>query len=204
MVATSPHICIHFSTVQLTRRGFLASGALLLYRAEPVRVHLVGEHAGATLALEEMSRTASLLGRGIDRSEHRDGMTIDVREQSVEAAGQRYSAAATQEARATALASWKDSRAHAAVEWHPELKKYGAEQLNARFLQRFKHPMDAAAWVSWMLVKIAVDAQLRSVVLTDGRFDGHKGVPLAFGPDRHLVQPLCIVDAAGVLLGVTE
>lgn len=190
--------------MQLTRRGFLVSGALVFVRADDVRIHVVGTHAGATLALEEMARTASLLGRVVNAAKHRDAMVIDVAEQSVEAAGQRYYVSASRQARDAALASWKDRQAHAAVEWHPELRKYGAEQLNARFLQRFGQPMDAAAWVSWMLVKIAVDAQLRSVALAEGRFDGHKGVPLAFGPDRHLIQPLCVVDAAGDLLGVTE
>jgi hypothetical protein len=188
----------------VTRRGFLASGAVLMVRADPVRIHVVGEHPGATLALDEMSRTASLLGRDLDRSKHRDAMTIDLPQQSVEVSGQRYYASASQQARGEAVASWRDPRAHAAAEWHPQLRKYGAEQLNARFLQRFGQPMDAPAWISWMLVKIAVDAQLRSVPLADGRFDGHKGVPLAFGSDRHLLQPLCVVDAAGVLLGVTE
>jgi hypothetical protein len=190
--------------VLVTRRGFLASSALFLVRTDPVRIHVVGEHAGAALALDEMSRTASLLGRAIDRSKHADATVIDVAHQSVEASGQRFVVAASQQARAAALASWRDPRAHAAVEWHPKLTKYGAEQLNARFLQRFGQPMDAAAWMSWMLVKVAVDAQLRSVALAEGRFDGHKGVPLAFGPDRHLIQPLCVVDAAGALLGVTE
>jgi len=190
--------------VQLTRRGFLASSALLLVREDHVRIHIVGEHAGATLALDEMGRTASLIGRTIDRSKHADAMVIDLGRQSVDASGQRYHVGASQQARAAALASWRDPRAHAAVEWHPKLTKYGAEQLNARFLQRFGQPMDAAAWTSWMLVKIAVDAQLRSVAVAEGRFDGHKGVPLAFGTDRHLIQPLCLVDAAGALLGVTE
>ena len=177
---------------------------LLLARAEPVRIHVVGEHAGAALALEEMGRTASLLGRTIDRSKHRDASSIDLEHQSLEVAGHRYYVGASKQARAAALASWRDARAHAAVEWHPKLTKYGAEQLNARFLQRFAQPMDAAAWISWMLVKISVDAQLRSVTPAEGRFDGHKGVPLAFGPDRYLIQPLCVVDASGVLLGVTE
>ncbi len=190
--------------MHLTRRGFLASSALLLVRADPVRVHVVGEHAGATLALDEMGRTASLLGRAIDRASHPDATRIEIQQQSIAASGQRYYVGASQQARATAVASWRDPRAHAAAEWHPELRKYGAEQLNARFLQRFGQPMDAAAWISWMLVKIAVDAQLREIALPDGRFDGHKGVPLAFGPDRHLIQPLCLIDAAGVLLGVTE
>ncbi len=187
-----------------TRREFLVSSVVLVLRDAPVRMHVVGTHPGATLGLEEMSRTVSLLGRAIDGSNHPDTMTIDLRQQSVAAAGQQYYVGASAQARADAVASWRDPRAHAASEWHPQLRKYGAEQLNARFLERFGQPMDAAAWVSWMLVKIAVDAQLRSLTLPDGRFDGHKGAPLAFGPDRHLMQPLCVLDANGGLLGVTE
>jgi len=177
---------------------------VLLVHADPVRIHVVGEHPGATLALDEMGRTASLLGRTLDRSKHSDAMTIALQQQSVEVSRERYYVGASQQARAEAVASWRDPRAHTASEWHPQLRKYGAEQLNARFLQRFGQPMDGPAWISWMLVKIAVDAQLRSVALAEGRFDGHKGVPLAFGSDRHLIQPLCVIDAAGVLLGVTE
>jgi hypothetical protein len=151
-----------------------------------------------------MVRTASLLGRAIDRSNSAGAMSIDIGQRSLSFAGKRYLVSASDEARSAALAGWRGPRAAAAVEWHADLTKYGAEQLNSRFLQRFGEPMDAAAWMSWMLVKIAVDAQLRAVPLESGRFDGHKGAPLVFGDDGHLVQPLCLVDAAGTLVGVTE
>jgi hypothetical protein len=62
--------------------------------------------------------------------------------------------------------------------------------------------MDAAAWIGWMLVKVAVDAELRGVALADGRFDGHKGVALSFDAERRMQQPMCIVDSTGALLGV--
>jgi hypothetical protein len=190
--------------VPMTRRHFLASSVFLFARNDAVRIHLVGAHPGATMAVEEMSRTASLLGRRIETASHVGAIEVDLRQQSLTWQGERYVVAASPQARQTALAAWRGPRADAAVEWHPGLTRYGAEQLNARFLERFDQPMDAAAWISWMLVKIAADAQLRGVGIASGRFDGHKGTPLAFGDDRHLVQPLCLVDAAGTLLGVTE
>jgi len=55
-----------------------------------------------------------------------------------------------------------------------------------------------------MLVKIAVESRLRSEPVASGRYDGHKGAPLTFSADRRLIQPLCIVSAAGDLLGVAE
>src|SRR5688572_659750 len=100
----SPRLRIHCRIVQLTRRGFLASSALLLVREDHVRIHIVGEHAGAALALDEMGRTASLIGRTTDRSKHADAMVIDLGQQSVEASGQRYYVGASPQARAAALA----------------------------------------------------------------------------------------------------
>jgi hypothetical protein len=115
--------------------------------------------------------------------------------------------AADDRMKTAAIATWRRSHsdtAAAAVEWHPSLEKYGAEQLNERYTRRIGRPMDAAAWIAWMLVKVAVDAQLRGVTLPAARFDGHKGVPLIFDARRHLRQPLCVVDGRGALLGVVE
>jgi ABC-type branched-subunit amino acid transport system substrate-binding protein len=91
----------------------------------------------------------------------------------------------------------------AAVLWHPDLFRYGAEQLNERYRRRFDGGMTAEAWAGWMAVKAATEASLRArgrelrAVLADPQmaFDGHKGRPLAFdGPGRTLAQPLYLVD----------
>ena len=85
--------------------------------------------------------------------------------------------------------------------WSPSLERFGAAQLNERYQKRFGTPMTEQAWAGWMSVKIFVDAVLKKgttdpcvierYLLTDARFDGHKGVPLFFDPRTHeLVQPL--------------
>jgi hypothetical protein len=87
------------------------------------------------------------------------------------------------------------------VAWHPALERFGAGQLNDRYRKRFGAEMDERAWAGWMSIKILVDAALkmgtsdrcaleRFLLSAQGRFDGHKGVPLFFDPvTRELVQP---------------
>jgi hypothetical protein len=87
------------------------------------------------------------------------------------------------------------------VPWHPALRRFGAGQLNDRYLVRFDAPMPAEAWAVWMGVKIAWEASLRArstrgevlaahLLERRTRFDGHKGAPLTFRADRQLRQPL--------------
>ena len=80
-------------------------------------------------------------------------------------------------------------------DWHPALNTPEAAALNARFHQRTGRPMDAAAWRGWMAAKVAFEVALRSDAGEDDllalRFDGHKGQPLRFSEDGHLVQPTC-------------
>jgi len=64
--------------------------------------------------------------------------------------------------------------------------------------------MDAAAWRGYMAVKVAFEAALRAEAGEDDllalRFDGHKGQPLRFSEDGHLVQPTCrVVDGRATL-----
>jgi hypothetical protein len=93
-----------------------------------------------------------------------------------------------------------------AVLWHPDLFRFGAEQLNDRFSRRFSRPMDGAAWAGWVGVKLLLEAALRAptteaaglVAFLEGRrasFDGHKGRALAFRAEGHeLRQPLYLVE----------
>lgn len=84
------------------------------------------------------------------------------------------------------------------VLWDAGLEKYGAAQLNDRFLSAAGRPMTSSAWAGWLAVKIAWESFLRSPAsihawLTAGpsQFDGHKGAPLSFRAwDRQLRQPL--------------
>lgn len=93
-------------------------------------------------------------------------------------------------------------RPEARVVWHGRLGRYGAAQLNRRFVERFGVFAGGDAWTSWMAMKIAWESaqQRQSVEPTELRehllggtaeFDGHKGRPLLFDPaTRQLQQPL--------------
>ena len=82
------------------------------------------------------------------------------------------------------------------ADWHPDLERFGAEQLNQRFRRRFGIPMDEQAWRGWVAVKIAAELVLRSpagsdpaAALTTMSFDGQKGEQLRFDPrDHHLLR----------------
>jgi hypothetical protein len=96
-----------------------------------------------------------------------------------------------------------------AVAWHRTLERFGAGQLNDRYRRRFGSEMDEQAWAGWMSIKILLDAALKTgtsdqcklerfLVSQEGRFDGHKGVPLYFDPStRELVQPRYAVRPSG-------
>jgi ABC-type branched-subunit amino acid transport system substrate-binding protein len=96
--------------------------------------------------------------------------------------------------------------------WHPSLKRFGAEQLNQRYRERFGTSMEPLAWTSWMAVKAAAEAALRGAGLLEQApadlsrrlatlgFDGHKGMRLRFRPSDHaLQQPLYVVSRGRVL-----
>jgi ABC-type branched-subunit amino acid transport system substrate-binding protein len=128
---------------------------------------------------------------------------------------QVFHVAASPRERQEALARWHAGRkepapegAHA-VDWHPALTRYGADQLNQRFRERFGAAMDSLAWASWMAVMVATELALRNPSagraelahrLETFRFDGHKGRRLAFRREDHrLEQPLYIVAGPKVL-----
>ena len=78
-------------------------------------------------------------------------------------------------------------------DWHPALARDGAGQLNQRFFRYAGQPMDEAAWRGWMAVKVAFESAVRAGSGEDDllalQFDGHKGQPLRFSENGHLVQP---------------
>jgi hypothetical protein len=192
--------------MNITRRTFLTVAAAAVVQPPPIELCVRGggpARQGADLALDEMSRTALLLGGTLVTGCGR-GAQIDVDSGTLTAGSSTVIVKASGAGRADALRRWRADRpgtdAAAAEEWHPSLVKFGAEQLNARFERRYESPMSPAAWIGWMLVKIAVDASLRAIPPHTGRYDGHKGAALYVGPDSHLVQPLCIVTGEGALL----
>lgn len=79
------------------------------------------------------------------------------------------------------------------VAWHWTLQRYGAGELNERFLKATGKAMDETAWLGWLAVKIALEASLRKRDLAAVRVDGHKGVALRFGSTRALEQPLYVL-----------
>lgn len=118
-------------------------------------------------------------------------------------------------ARQAALESVADAPPGArAALWHPSLTRFGAAQVNDRFVDAFERPMSEDAWAGWLAVKIAFDAALRAPTvdaaalaahLTAARtvFDGHKGLQLSFRPGTHeLRQPLYIVAGDDVIADV--
>lgn len=217
-----------------TRRDFFVFllGAAGARARRSVRIALVlGEGTsvgrGATLGAEEARRTAELLGVGLELRTPGPGTAAVIglsapaqgpsvlfltAGPAVEASRVRprlFHVASSPRRRKEALA--RAGKGVRVVDWHPDLVRYGAEQLNQRFHQRFGRPMDEAAWRGWMAVKAVAEAALRSpggdlaATLATLRFDGHKGEPLEFDPqDHHLRQPMYLVDGKGRLVGEAE
>ena len=111
-----------------------------------------------------------------------------------------------------AIAQWRkrNPESTATVQaWHPDFKKYAAEQLNRRFLKAQGRPMDEDAWAGWAAVKILTDTIARLQVTepaglldhlkTQLQFDGQKGVDMNFRPTGQLRQVLFLVENGRVV-----
>jgi hypothetical protein len=121
-----------------------------------------------------------------------------------------FRVASTRAARDRALRryaeSGRDPSGASAVDWDPGLTRYGAQQLNRRFRSRFGAAMDEASWAAWVAVKMLFETAFRTgsdpaavaAALAATAFDGHKGMPLEFGADRTLRQPLYVVSRGSV------
>ncbi len=79
------------------------------------------------------------------------------------------------------------------------LTKFGASELNERFLRSAERPMTSSAWIAWLAVKCLVDVAFRPPGgvpllprLRKMRMDGHKGAALWFDASQ-LQQPLYVV-----------
>ncbi|MBI2801966.1 MAG: hypothetical protein HYX63_17090 [Gammaproteobacteria bacterium] len=112
-----------------------------------------------------------------------------------------------------ALAQWRVAHPEAktvqAQAWHADFEKYSASQLNNRYREKFKQPMDDAAWAGWAAVKLLSDLAAReqsadpAVLLKALRehlaFDGQKGVTMSFRDNGQLRQPVLLVDHGKVV-----
>jgi hypothetical protein len=182
------------------------------------------EGRGASLGLDEAHRVGELLHVEITSGPASDFALIGL-EPPKEGTKAVFLAAATstppaQSAwdvtsspafRQQALDRYKERKDLRVADWHSGLMKFGAEELNVRFRRRFGQPMDERSWHGWVAVKCAVELALRypggdpRERIGDLRLDGHKGMMLSFDPrDRHLIQPVYVVDGQGKLVDQVE
>lgn len=105
-----------------------------------------------------------------------------------------------------------------ALAWGPNFERFGAPQLNRRFMRSAKRPMVAQDWAAWIGTKAIVQAALEKPAAPDGAqiakamaradftLDGFKGARTSFRAwDRQLRQPLLLTDGVGIIgLAPTE
>lgn len=215
----------------LLAAGVLAGVGRLSFAQQSRRVSLgllldpeTPEGRGASLGLDEAHRVGELLHVEITSGPASDFALIGL-EPPKEATKAVFLAAATPTPsaglawdvtsspafRQQALGRFKDRKDLRVADWHSSLMKFGAEELNVRFLRRFGQPMDERSWHGWVAVKCAVELALRypggdpKARIGDLRLDGHKGMMLSFDPhDRHLIQPVYVVDSQGKLVDQVE
>ena len=201
---------VRFCTVSLT--AFVTTALAAQSPAGTVRIAVVLDSTsdasrGAVLALEESARAASLLRRTLVVDTLRRAMPSP-------AAIVVRAGGAPPPRDAVSIDAWCGSPAEEhplrfttcgsapadSAAWLPSLEKFGAAQLNARYLARWHRPMTADAWRGWIAAKIAWESAIRGprapgplaqwLLSARARFDGHQGVPLAFGADHRLRHPL--------------
>jgi hypothetical protein len=159
-----------------------------------------------------VSADAVVLLSNVPRSLPNDGTGVPVitaRPLGTGAPPNVFSVRASTAAKAHAFRSSLTAQPGATVtEWHKSLFRYGAEQLNERFVATGITPT-ADTWCAWLAVKIAAESVLRVSSVRPGAaalraltFDAHKGMALSFGPDRYLRQPLYVLSGDRVVATV--
>jgi hypothetical protein len=193
----------------ITRRSFLSSvllcgaaGRSQHFFSVALAFHSESAKAGAAFGVLEAQLTASLMGVAFSA----DGDSSAPLLTDLPPDGARLTVSTASIPRAPAhsflVAATPEAHAASAVEWHPSLTRFGAEQLNSRFAVHTARSMDSQAWLAYIAVKIVVEGELRRGTRTLEesieriRFDGLKGTPLVF-VDRRLRQPLYIVRTRG-------
>lgn len=96
--------------------------------------------------------------------------------------------------------------------WAPHFERYGAPQLERRFMRAAQRPMAGVDWAAYMAAKALLQAALeqpaapgtaqmtKALSRADFTLDGFKGVRLSFRAwDRQLRQPLLLGDGVGVV-----
>ena len=184
---------------------------LILLAGQPSVEFLRGVEFGIT----EMAHTARLLGTDVQLVRN---ATADQRVHGVVVASGRSEAPKTiphifneataedENACAFSLTAAKRGDQRLAL-WHPSLQKYGASELNERFMRKYGTAMTEDAWSGWVAVKALVESTLRQpdaadrcAALASLRFDGHKGRPLHFDAStRALSQPVYVLKDGKVV-----
>jgi ABC transporter substrate binding protein (PQQ-dependent alcohol dehydrogenase system) len=94
--------------------------------------------------------------------------------------------------------------------WHPQWDRYGAPQLNRRFVKRANRPMTGQDWAAWVAMKAIVTVledkpqanlaqQLAALRSGEVVVDGFKGGTVSFRPwDGQLRQPIFLAHGDGV------
>lgn len=178
-VASRAAVVLPQSGDGLSRRAFFL--AILATVPAPIRAGAVVPPGHASLwrglrfGAREAHHTASLLGRRFELVERASDITIRGPIVTITAGGRTFRISPNVKGK---------------VAWLPTLTRFGAGELNERFLRETKHAMDDAAWLGWVAVKIVAEAGLRKREIAKVRIDGHKGVPLTFDANGQLVQPL--------------
>ncbi|HEV7509172.1 MAG TPA: hypothetical protein VGS07_30125 [Thermoanaerobaculia bacterium] len=213
----------------LLATGALAGAGRLSFAKQARRVSLgllldpeTPEGRGATLGLDEAHRVGELLHVEITSGPTSEFALIGLEPPKQEtkavflaattpSSGLAWDVTSSPAFRQQALGRSKDRRDLHVADWHSGLMKFGAEELNVRFRRRFGQPMDERSWHGWVAVKCAVELALRypggdpRERIGDLRLDGHKGMMLSFDPqDRHLIQPVYVVDSQGNLVDQVE
>jgi hypothetical protein len=217
-------------------RSLLAAGGLaglgrLSFAQQARRISLglllnpeTSEGRGARLGLEEARRVGELLHVEISSGPTSDFALIGLDPPQEEttavflaaatparSSGLAWDVTSSPAFRRQALDRFQDRKDLRVADWHSGLMKFGAEELNVRFLRRFGQPMDERSWHGWVAMKCAVELALRypggspRQRISELRLDGHKGMMLSFDPqNRHLIQPVYVVDVQGKLVDQVE
>jgi hypothetical protein len=119
----------------------------------------------------------------------------------------------SQRMKADALGQWRQKHPQASVTaqaWHPEFKKFAAEELNKRFRKARGFAMDDHAWAGWAAVKLLADGvariegtepeKLSRYLFQEIQFDAQKGMPSSFRDTGQMRQILLLVED-GKLVG---
>lgn len=195
--------------MRLSRRQVLAAGVAATGLRHGITVRLAvapdaGDAltAGVRFGVEEASRAAALLGSGVELAANAPHTIASAGGLQINGAPFSLKAPDASYLEARRAAGFPHSIEDvAAVEWHHSLARYGASELNERFLRRTGVRMTSAHWLGWMAVKVIAEAALRAranepleQAVHRMRFDGHKGVALRFDEARRLPQPLYVVN----------